>query len=123
MVLLERNLYGHPLAASSGKDNLRKFYWDQDGEKYRTGNVHECVENKDYSYRYTWMILKCVEEKQNMSPMWKKLMKNVDLGEPTSFVDHENLGCTQRECKPNETAIDEYRKMFESRISAAASEK
>ena len=26
--------------------------------------------------------------KQNMAPMWKKLMKNVDLHEPTSFLDH-----------------------------------
>ena len=27
-------------------------------------------------------------------------MKHVDLGEPTSFLDHVYLGCTQRECKP-----------------------
>ena len=26
--------------------------------------------------------------KQNMAPMWKKLMKLMDLGEPTSFLDH-----------------------------------
>ena len=41
-------------------------------------------------------------KKQNMAPMWKKLMKTVDLDEPTSFLDHVYLGCTQRECKPNE---------------------
>ena len=61
--------------------------------------------------------------KQNMAPTWKKLMKLVDLGEPTSFLDHVFLGCTQRQCKPNETNIDESRKMFESRISAEATEK
>ena len=61
--------------------------------------------------------------KQNMDPMWKKLMKHVDLDEPTSFRDHVHLGCTQRECKPNETIIDEYRKMFESRICAGATAK
>ena len=27
--------------------------------------------------------------------MWKVLNKEVDLGEPTSFLDHENLVCTQ----------------------------
>ena len=59
-------------------------------------------------------------KKQNKAPMWKKLMKNVDLDEPTSFLDHVNLGCTQRACKPSETNIDPYRKMFESRISAGA---
>ena len=47
----------------------------------------------------------------------------VDLDEPTSFFDHVYLGCTQRECKPSEIIIDEYRKMFKSRIAAAATEK
>ena len=61
--------------------------------------------------------------KQSVVPMWKKLMKLVDLGEPTSFLDHEYLGYPQRECKPNENTIDQYRAMFESRISAAATEK
>ena len=50
-------------------------------------------------------------------------MKLVDLGEPTSFLDHVYLGCTQRECKPNESNIEEYRKMFQSGISAGATEK
>ena len=30
---------------------------------------------------------------------------------------------TQRECQPKENIIDEYRKMFESQISAGATEK
>ena len=50
-------------------------------------------------------------------------MKNVDLGEPTSCFDHVFLGCTQRECKANERTIENYRKMFESRISDAVTEK
>ena len=49
-------------------------------------------------------------------------MKLVDLGERTTFLDHVYLGCTQRECKSNESIIEEYRKMFESRISAGATE-
>ena len=60
---------------------------------------------------------------QNMAPMWKKLMKNVDIDEPASFLDHVYLGCTKRECKPNGTIIEQYKKMFESRISAGATEK
>ena len=39
------------------------------------------------------------------------------------FVDHVYLGCTKRERKLNETVCDEYTKMFESRISAEATEK
>ena len=57
-------------------------------------------------------------KKQNLAPMWKKLMKNVDIEEPTSFLNHVYLVCTQRECKPNEKIVEQYNKMFESRISA-----
>ena len=51
--------------------------------------------------------IKMIGRTQNLSPLWKNLMKLVDLRELTSFFDHEHLGCTQRECKPNETIIDE----------------
>ena len=54
--------------------------------------------------------------------MWKKSMKNVDIDEPTSFLDHENFGCAQRERKPSQTIIVQFKKMFESRISAGATE-
>ena len=50
-------------------------------------------------------------------------MKHVDIDEPTSLLDHVYWECTQRECKPNETIIEQYTYMFESRISAAATEK
>ena len=52
-----------------------------------------------------------IGKKQNVAPMWK-LMKNLDIDEPTSFLDHVFLGCTQRECKPNETRIEQHKKMF-----------
>ena len=42
-----------------------------------------------------------------IAPMWKTLMKFVDLGEPTSFLDHVYLGCTQRESKRNEIVVQE----------------
>ena len=81
------------------------------------------IENKDCSFRYSWMTLKMAGQTQNMAPMWKKLMKNVDLDETTSFLDHVYLGCTQCECKPNEIIIEECREIFESRISAGETEK
>ena len=61
-------------------------------------------------------------KKHNIGRMWKKLMKNVDLDEPTSYLDHVYLG-SERECKPNEIIIEQYEEMFESRISAGATEK
>ena len=67
--------------------------------------------------------IKIAGKKQNLDPMWKILMKDVDLGEPTSFLDHVYLGCTQRECKTSRDIVDNYMNMFESRISAGAVEK
>ena len=62
-------------------------------------------------------------KKQNIHPMWKVLNKEVDLGEPTSFLDHVYLGCTQRQCEISKDIVDNYRTMFESRISARRTEK
>ena len=50
-------------------------------------------------------------------------MKAVDLGEPTTFLDHVYLGCTERECQIREDIVDNYKILFESRISAGAMEK
>ena len=66
---------------------------------------------------------KLAGKKQNIVPMWKLLNKEVDLGEPTSFLDHVYLGCTQRPCKISKDIVDNDRTMFESRISAGTTEK
>ena len=34
--------------------------------------------------------IKLAGKKQNIDPKWKVLNQGVDLGEPTSFLDHEN---------------------------------
>ena len=69
-----------------------------------------------------WMT-ELAGKKQNLDPMWKVLNKEVDLGEPTSFLDHVYLGCTQRQCEISKDIADNYRTMFESRISAGGVEK
>ena len=56
--------------------------------------------------------IKLAGKKQNLDPMWKVLNKEVDL------VDHVYLGCTQRKCEISKDIVDNYRTMFESRISA-----
>ena len=67
--------------------------------------------------------IKLAGKKQNINPMWKVSNKEVDLGEPTSFLDHVFLGCTQRQCEISKDIVDNYRTMFESRISAGTTEK
>ena len=44
------------------------------------------------------------------------------LTEPTSFLDHLHLGCTQRECQISYDIVANSRDMFEPRISVAAKE-
>ena len=58
--------------------------------------------------------MKLAGKKQNLDPMWKLLNKEVDLGEPTSFLDHVYLGCIQRQCEISKDIVDNYRTMFES---------
>ena len=43
--------------------------------------------------------------------------------DPTLFFDHVNLGCTQRQCEISKDIVDNYRTMFESRISDVGLEK
>ena len=52
------------------------------------GKKGPVVHRNKESYRYTWMTYGW---KQNMALMWKKLMKNVDIDEPTSFIDHVEM--------------------------------
>ena len=56
--------------------------------------------------------IKLARKKQNINPTWKILMKDVDLGEPTSFIDHVYLGCTQPECQRSKDIVDNYRSMW-----------
>ena len=67
--------------------------------------------------------IKLAGKKQNIDPVWKVLNKEVGLGEPTSFVDHVYLGSTQRQCEISKDIVDNYRTMFESRISEGRTEK
>ena len=66
--------------------------------------------------------IKLAGKKQNIDPIWKVLNKEVDLGERSSFVDHVHLGCTQRQSEISKDIVDNCRTMFESRISAGATE-
>ena len=66
--------------------------------------------------------VKMAGKKLNLDPMWTTLMKEVHLGEPTSFLDHGYLGCTQRKSKISKDVGDKYRDLFESRISSGGIE-
>ena len=92
------------------------------GRKFQIGNVSVHREKGLFLSVYK-DDLKLAGKKHHIDPMWKVLNKEVDLGEPTSFVDHVCLGCTQRRCEMSKDIVDNYRTMFESRISAGGLEK
>ena len=88
VVPLERNLYGHPLAG---------LIWERQFEKILLTYVWEKVFNWECSFvhREKGLLLsvyvddiKLAGKKQYINPTWKVLNKEVDLGEPTSVLDH-----------------------------------
>ena len=115
MVILWQDCYG--------KGNLRNSYWNTVGRKFSIGTAYSYTVKKGLFLSVYVDDIKLDGKKQNINPMWKVLNKEVDLGEPTSFLDHVYLGCTQRQCEISKDIVDNYRTMFESRISVEATEK
>ena len=95
MFLLHRNVYG------CGWSSVGTW----NGNSTELGNVYLFTENEDYSCRY--MMTKMAGREKKLAPMWKTLMKHVDLDEPTWFPDHVHLGSTEPTCMQIER--DHYR--------------
>ena len=119
VVPIERNLCGHPLAGLLRERQFEKFLLKHGLVKIPNW---EClfVHREKGLFLFVYVDdLKLAGKKNNIDPMLTKLLnKEVNLGEPTSFLDHVYLGCTQRQCEISKYIVDNYRTMFESRISA-----
>ena len=123
VVPLQRNLCGHPLAGLLWERQFEKVLLKYGWEKVPNWKCLFVDSEKGLSLSVCVDDIKPAGKKQNINPTWKIPMKDVDLEEPTSFLDHVYLGCTQRECQISNDIVDNYRSMFESRISAGAMEK
>ena len=121
--LRERNLYGHPLAGLLWERQFDKILLKYNWEKVSNWECLFVHREKGFFSAVYVDDIKFAGKKQNINPMWKVLNKEVDLGEPTSFLDHVYLDCTQRQCGISKDIVDNYRNMFESRISAGATGK
>ena len=97
VVPLERNLYGHLLAGLLWERQFEKILLQHGWEKVA---IWECL----FVHRQMGLFFSVyvddlkLAERKNINPMWKLLNKEVELGEPTSFLDHVYLGCTQWQC-------------------------
>ena len=116
VVRLERNRCGHPLAG---------LLWERQFEKSSVGALlGQILIGNASSYTVTKGLFLSVYvndinlagKKQNIDPMWQVLNTQVDLGEPTSFLNHVYLRCTRRHCETRKHIVDNNRTMFESRL-------
>ena len=85
---LERNLYGHPLARLSWERQFEKILLAYGWEKVSNWECLFVHREKGYSYLCMWVTSNWLERNKIINPLWKVLNKEVDLGEPTSFLDH-----------------------------------
>ena len=98
VVLLERNLYGHSFGRTNcGKGNLRKILL-----KARLGKSFKLGMHSRTPWKRIILICVCGWQKigwkdNNLDPIWKVLNKEVDLGEPTSFLGSCILGLHSKE--------------------------
>ena len=86
--LHERNLYGHPLAGLLLERQLEKVLLDH-GEK-KVPNWEYVSVNREKGLFLSVHVddVKLTGKNKNIDPMWEVLMKDVDLGEPTSILAH-----------------------------------
>ena len=71
-----------------GKGNLRKILLEYGWEKVPNWECLFVQRQKGCFLSVYVDDIKLAGKKQNLDPMWKLLNKEVDLGEPTSFLDN-----------------------------------
>ena len=71
VVLLERNLYGHPPAGLLWETQFEQVLLEHGWEKFQTGNVYLSTEQEDYSYQCMWTKSKWQEKQET----WGRLGK------------------------------------------------
>ena len=93
------------------------------GRKFQIGNVSSYTVNKDYSYLYMWMTSNWLERNKILIRCGKySSKKSIWENQHHSLIMY-TWGCTQRQCEIRKDIVDNYRAMFESRISAGGTEK
>ena len=83
VVILERNLYGHPSAGTSWERLFEKVLLKYGWEKVPNWECLFVHREKGLFLSVYVDDIKLAGKKQNLDPMWKLPNKEVDLGEPT----------------------------------------
>ena len=123
VVLLERNLYVHPVAGLLWERQFEKVLFEHCWEKFRIGNACSLTEFKALFLSVCVDDIKLAGKKQNINPTWTILMKDVDFGRTNIFPGSCILGMHSMRIQFSMAIMDNYKSMFSSRISAWATEK
>ena len=84
--LLERNLYGHPLAGLLGKGNLRKSCCSTVGRRFPNWECLFVHREKGLFLSLYVDDIKLAGKKQNLDPMWKLLNKSIWKNQHLSLI-------------------------------------
>ena len=95
VVLLESNVYGHPLARSKWDRNLEELRL-QIGKTFKFGNACTSIEKTNYFLSVNVDDIKMLGRRESLAPRWARFRKKIEPGDPTSPVNQLSLGCTQR---------------------------
>ena len=117
VVPLERNLYGHPSGRTIMERQFEKILLKHGWEKIPNWECLFVHREKGLFLSVYVDDIKLAGKKENINPIWNVHNKEVDLGEPTSFLDPVYVGCTQRYCATRKHIVDNYRTMFESKVN------
>ena len=119
VVPLERNLYGHLLAFLLLKRQFEKLLWSTVGRRFPIVNAYSKTVKKVYSHLCVWMTSNWMERTLIRCGKYSKksIWENEHL-----FLIIVYLMCNQRPCEISTDIMDNYRTMFESRISAGGTE-
>ena len=108
VVPLERNLYGHPLAGLIWERQFEKILLKHGWEKIPNCECLVVHREKGLFCSVHVNDIKLAGKKQNLDPMWKLLNKEVDLGEPTSFLDHVCWDLLKDNVEISKDIVDNY---------------
>ena len=107
-----------------GKGHSRKFLLEHGWEE--VPNWRECLfvdREKGLLLSVYVDEIKLAGKKQNIDPMWKVLMKYIDVVKTDIIPWLCLFGSHSTKCQTSKDIVDNYRNMFESKISAGATEK
>ena len=122
VVPLERNLYG-PLTELLRERQFEKMPLKHEIKKIPNSQYLFVHREKGLFSSVCANDIKLTGKKTKSWPDVETIQQRSRFGDPKSFLDHVYLGCTQRQCEISRDIVDNYRVMFESRISAEGSKK